>query len=313
MADELFELKNYFYLGNYANAITEGDTVHLDDDDAKTQRDIILRRIALDQGKYADIISSTDNTSPETLPAYKVLKLLAQYLDPATSFTASDLSSSVSALAHDTHSDVLPTSPSFSVLLAASYLHASEHDSALKIVNKPCPPSDKLELLSIGVQVLLAMDRCDVASREVEKMKSMDEDSTLTQLAQAFVHVHSGDKEALQEALYIYQDLLERHGATDAILNGMAAAHFALGKTDQADKVLSEALTKNPNCEVSLVNVIASAPARNKPIQLVARYFQQLVAVAPAGTWLAQYRKKEAELDDIAKTMEADTAAAVIA
>lgn len=313
MSEELFELRNYFYLGNYANALTEGETVHLDDRAAQIERDVILRRIAMEQGKYGDVIGAIDADSSDTLPVHKALRHLCQYIDPATDFSATQLKSNI-----DTLCQSFPTPAEmgkdhlFCAVAAACYVHANETDAALKTAHS-CTGS--LEPLSASVQALLAMDRADVAERdEIPAMKSIDEDNTLSQIAQAFVHLTTGaraaDKEALQEALYIYQDLLERHGATDSILNGIAACHLAMGNPGQADKVLSEALTKNPSCVISLINSIATAPARNKPAQLVQRYFQQLVSVAPHSKWLNQYRQKESEFDQIAQQMEAETSAA---
>lgn len=290
MADELFELKNYFYLGNLATASTEGETVAVDDQKAQIERDVIMKRIELAKGNYDALIQSITETSP---PALHVVKLLAELRkDPATATAAA---TALQTLAVD---EVSASSPCFLLMCAIAYAHLGDFDNALRTAHR----GNGLEELSIKVQVLIQMDRTDVAEKEVAAMQSLDEDATLTQLASAWTFLAKG-ADSVQEALYIYQDLLERHGATDQILNGMAVCHLAMGKSEESQRVLSEALTKNPNCAASLVNVICSSNYKNKPAELVSRYFAQLSRVAPSNHWLCEYNNKEAEFDQLAKQM----------
>lgn len=288
MSDELFELRNYFYLGNLAAATTEGETVSVDGPRAEIERDVILKRLDLAKGKHDEIIASVTD---ESTPALQVVKLLAQLQkDPSTADTAA------AALQAWTSDEVAVASPCCLLMCAVAYAQLGDFDNALRTANRV----NGLEELAVKVQVLLKMDRVDVAQKEVATMQSIDEDATLTQLATAWTHLSKGG-ENVQEAVYIYQDLLERHGATDSILNGMAVCHLAMGKSDESERVLKEALTKNPNCATTLINVICSSKYVNKPAELVSRYFAQLELVASSNVWLADYKRKEAEFDQLAE------------
>lgn len=290
MSDDLFELRNYFYLGNLTAATTEGETVSVDGARAIAERDIILKRLDLAKGKYDEVIQSIPD---DALPALLVVKLLAQLKkDPSIVEVAKQ------QLQEWTSDDVACASPCFLLMCAIAYAHLEDYDNALRTANR----ANGLEELSVKVQVLLKMDRIDVAEKEVAAMQAIDEDATLTQLANAWTYLGKGG-EIVQEAVYIYQDLLERHGATDQILNGLAACRLAMGKSDDAERVLKEALTKNPNCPTTLANVICSSKYKNKPAELVARYFAQLELVAPSDPWLLDYRKKEIEFDQLAQKM----------
>lgn len=292
MADELFELRNYFYLGNLTTAVTEGETVSVDDDVARLERDIILARIELAKGNYDRLLTSI---ADDAAPGMQVVKLLARLSKDASS--KDEISDILVALTAD---DLSNHSPSFLALAAIAHARLGDFDNALRCAHR----GSGLEERAIMVQVLLQMDRIDVAEKEVSTMQNVDEDATLTQLATAWTHLARGGENA-QEALYIYQDLLERHGATDAILNGMAVCHLAMGKPEESERVLSEALTKNPNCPASLVNAICTSKYKNKPAELVSRYFAQLERVDASNEWLVHYRKKEAEFDQLAEQIHA--------
>lgn len=292
MSEELFELRNYFYLGNIAAATTEGETVSVDDPKAQIEKDVIMKRLDLAKGNIDAVISSVGTDAP---PALQVVKLLAELKKDPTS--ADIVSATVQSIAED---DVASASPCCLLMCAIVYAHIGDFDNALRTANRV----NALEELAVKVQVLLRMDRVDVAERERSAMQSIDEDATLTQLATAWTHLYKGG-EGVQEAIYIYQDLLERHGATDQILNGMAVCHLALGKPEESDRVLKEALTKNPNCSTSLINVISSSKYRNKPAELVARYFAQLEQVAPNNEWLLDFKRKEIEFDQLAEQFAA--------
>eukprot|EP00177_Eucheuma_denticulatum_P003058 GFKZ01005508.1.p1 GENE.GFKZ01005508.1~~GFKZ01005508.1.p1 ORF type:complete len:294 (-),score=52.03 GFKZ01005508.1:227-1108(-) len=290
MSDELFELRNYFYLGNFSAATTEGETVSVDDPKLRIERDIILKRLELAKGNYDQVIQSIPDDAAPTLLA---VRLLAQLIkDPSIAAAAPD------QLSTWTSDELAQTSPCFLLMCAIIYARLGDFDNALRTANRV----NGFEELAVKVQVLLQMDRVDAAEKEVAKMQAIDEDATLTQLATAWTRLAKGGGD-VQEAVSIYQDLLERHGATDQILNGMAACHLAMGKPNDAERVLKEALTKNPNCPTTLVNVICSSKYHNKPAELVTRYFAQLERVAPTEPWLVDYKQKEAEFDLLAEQM----------
>jgi coatomer subunit epsilon len=284
-AEELFELRNYFYLGNFAAAITEGETVSLDDHGAQIERDVILKRIAAAQGKGDAVIASVTDSAHVALQAVKLFCTLLK--DP---LVKDAVLTTVAAWLTD---DVALASESLVLMCGIIYAHVGDYDNALRACSR-FPQA--LEHIGVKVQVLLRMDRVDVAEKEVASMQRLDEDATLTQLAAAWVHLGKGGP-AAQEAVYIYQDLLERHGATDPILNGLALCHLALGKPDDAERVLQEALAKNPNFPSTLINVVTCAKYRNKPAELVRRYLERLMEVAPSCEWLRDFHAKEAEFD----------------
>ena len=290
MADELFELRNYFYLGNLTAAWTEGETVSAEEETTKIEKSVMMARIQIARKEFDSVISTVKDTDA---PALQVVKVLANLLrDPTTKETA--LANLTGWLADNE----TISSPCFAIMCAIVYAHLGDFDNSLRVANR----CKSLEARAIAVHVMLAMDRADAAAKEVAVMQRVDEDATLTQLASAWTKLATGTD--VQDAVYIFQDLLERHGATDTILNGLALCALARGKSDEAERSLQEALSKNPNCSSTLINAVVTARYRNKPTELISRYFEQLTRVAPSNAWLNAYTEKEKEFDALAAQIE---------
>lgn len=290
---ELCELRNYFYLGNLSSAWTEGETVRVEDGRAAIEKDVLMLRIRLARGEIDAVFSEVTDSSA---PALQVVRLLAQLIkDPTTS----DVAMAALTAWLDDESNV--QSPCFATMCAITYAHLGDHDNALRAAARD---EASLEARAVAVHTLLAMDRPDVAAKEVATMQSVDEDATLTQLASAWTKLATGG-DGVQNAIYFFQDLLERHGSTHIILNGLAICALARGRPDDAERSLQEALSKDQACVPTLINAIATARHRNKPSELVARYLEQLSLVAPRNSWLVNYQAKEHEFDTLAAQLSA--------
>jgi len=284
--DELFELRNYFYMGNYSAALTEGKTIAVDSDALRIERDAIMARIAVAQGECDDVISSVSADAPVGMQAIKVLAAYSK--DKAGQAEIAKLT-----ITEWLQDPVAGSNPVLLFIAATILAEAGDWDEALRCAHR----GQSLEHMALKVELLIKIDRVDAAAKEVNGMKRIDEDHTLTQLASAWASLGSGTKNGSQEALYTYQELLERHGATEMLLNGVAACHLSLNQFADAERVLQEALSKNPANPDTLVNMIAVAQHRQKPAELVKRYRDKLTEVAPQHTALAAYNAASNLLD----------------
>lgn len=136
------------------------------------------------------------------------------------------------------------------------------------------PTSLKLLLLcrhALNVQIFLKMHRSDYAEKQLKIMQQIDEDHTLTQLANAWLDLavvitfflslllltrccraltminvvmscQGGSK--IQEAYLIFQDFSEKYQQTGIILNGKAVCSMHMGRFEDAESLLLEALNK---------------------------------------------------------------------
>mmetsp|Transcript_2955 Transcript_2955/g.5194 ORF Transcript_2955/g.5194 Transcript_2955/m.5194 type:complete len:297 (-) Transcript_2955:656-1546(-) len=287
--DDLFELRNYFYMGNFSAAITEGQTIALESEANKIERDSILARISIENKEYDAVINAIDPSSASI--AMQAVRLLALFQkDPQGSADVARFT------LKEWISDPVSGSNPLLLLIAANVLgHLEDWDDALRCAHR----GETLEHRALLIQLLLKIDRVDVAAKELAAMKSIDEDNTLSQLASCWVGIAQGTKESVQEALYTYQELLERHGATELILNGIAVCHLSLKQYADAERVLQESIAKNPSNPDTLVNLISVAQHRNKPAELVQRYRSQLIAVSPHHDAVQDYVAAESLLDSL--------------
>ena len=131
-------------------------------------------------------------------------------------------------------------------------------------------------------------------------MTEKDDDATLTQLCQAWVNMSlGGDK--IQDAYYIYQELIDKHGATPLLLNGQAASYIGQEKFDEAEAALQEAVEKDPNNVDTLINLIVLSQQTGKPSEVCNRYMTQLKDDAPYHPFVKCFLQKEADFERMAQ------------
>lgn len=69
----------------------------------------------------------------------------------------------------------------------------------------------------------------------------------------------------LQDAYYIFQEMVEKYGPTPLLLNGQATCFMGQGKYQEAQTALQEALEKDSNAPDALVNMTALSHYLGKP------------------------------------------------
>jgi len=286
--DELFDIRTALLTGNYQHCINEAQKLHVSNPEVKVQRDVIMYRAYIAQRKFGVVLDEIRSSHADELQA---VRMFADYManDSKRDSIVRDLDAKMAG-SFDMNNNVF-------VLMAGSiYYQEQNNDAALRVLHQ----SDNLECMALMVEILLKMDRVDLAKKELKRMQDTDEDSILFQLAQAwFFLTVGGDK--YQDAFYIFQEMADKHASTPLLLNGQAACYMAQGRFDDAESVLQEALDKDSNNPETLVNMVVLTQHIGKAPEVSNRYVSQLKDSHRSHPFVKDYLQKESEFDRISK------------
>lgn len=281
--DELFDVKNSYYIGSYQHCINEAQKLKPTSPEVQLERDIFVYRAYIAQKKYRVVLDEIRASSPAQL---RPLKTLAEYFSNPAKRDAI-----ISSLDEQMMSNVDITNHIFIIVAATIYNNERSYESALRILHQ----DDSLESCAMNVQTYLLSNRLDLARKELKSMQEKDEDATLSQLAQAWVNVYVGG-EKLQEAFYIYQEIIDKYGSSVSLLNGQAVCLISQGKYEEAESILQDAMEKDSNNTDTLVNMIVVSKHINKP-EVASRFLSQIKDCALDHPFVQDFAAKDAEFD----------------
>lgn len=262
--DHLFNLRNNFYLGAYQAAINNSDLTNLSPDDA-VERDCLVYRSYIALGSYQLVISEIDESAATPLQA---VKLLALYLS-----SPDNKESTISSLKEWLSDPAIGSNATLRLIAGIIFMHEEDYNEALKHTNA----GGTMELHALNVQIFLKMHRSDYAERQLRAMQQIDEDHTLTQLANAWLNLAVGGSK-IQEAYLIFQDFSEKYPMTGLILNGKAVCCMHMGNFDEAEGLLLDALNKDAKDPETLANLVVCSLHQGKS---TSRYLNQLKLTHP--------------------------------
>ena len=283
--DLLYTVKNQFWVGNFADAVREAESVRTADDSVRIERDFYRMRAEVELGTGCVNASGVDDALPTALQA---VQLYAAHRNG--SMPEADAVARLKAWMDDEN---INANPMLVVMAATVYNRLGDWRAALTALKD----GTTIEQLALRVQILVQINRLDKAQVELKRMREIDDDATLTELAKGWVYCRLGSAENMEQALYAFQELGGRFGRTAPVLNNIASCHIGLSNYEEADRCLEEAFEGDMATPETYINAIVSARHQQKPEEVVQALLDTLRAKAPTHPWVLQLDQLSEEFD----------------
>jgi coatomer protein complex subunit epsilon len=274
---ELINIHNYFHQGQYQEVV-DFDTSSFSSDNALPVRVLVLRaRLAL--GQAEDVL---DEVKGESEPEFQALGALAELHLGKTDSAVQTIEKLVSSAADNTTVQVIGGT----VLQAAG-----KSEEALALLTQH---QGSLDAVSLIVQIHLQQNRTDLALKEVSAARRWAQDSLLVNLAESWVGLRVGG-EKYQQAFYVYEELAQAPSTSSVrSLVSQAVCELHLGRTEEAQAALEQALEKDANNADAIANLLVlNVISGNQSDE----FTQKLQSTKPDHQFLADLEEKSALFD----------------
>jgi coatomer protein complex subunit epsilon len=113
-----------------------------------------------------------------------------------------------------------------------------------------------VDAIALTIQIHLEQDRNDLAFKQLMSIKSWAQDSLLVNLAESWLGLRMGGKK-YQQAFYVYEELAQAESTSASFsLVSQAVAELHLGRLEEAEAALTQAIEKEPGNANALANMI---------------------------------------------------------
>ncbi|KAJ1452114.1 coatomer epsilon subunit-domain-containing protein [Pelagophyceae sp. CCMP2097] len=292
--DELYTLRNRFWLGNFQMAIAEGNNLTRLPAALMVERDEFVYRCYIGLGQYNLVLSQIKDDAALPLRA---VKLLAKYMSSPEASKDTVLAQLVE------WSKDSSSAQNRTVQLVSALVYEKEDmmNEAFGAIHARAT----MEHVALYAQFCLKINRPDVAEKQLKKLMEQDEDATLTQLVSAWVNLALGGTK-LADAAYAYEELIDKFEPSLSLLNGLACCKLHAHKWAEAEAHLLQALGKGQNDADTLINLITCSHHAGKSADVVSRYASQLFDAHPDHPYVVKMKRAEAQFDRVASTMAVD-------
>lgn len=288
MDNENRSLRNNFYMGLYDTVIEEAK-----DATTNSAKSYYFRSLLeVNPKKCFDEVNSQSPTP------HQAIKMLGTYREAAND-NKEMVFDTVSEWLND---EILKDDRTLQLIAAQMYFEEGNYKEAMKLVSNP---GEDLEKLSLQCQILLKLDRLDLAAKVTKSMQDIDDDDPLTQLSMAWTYICQGG-EKVTEASFLLQGLIDMFGPSIRTLCSLAACQIHMnnhtGAFGQLKQARQMALTSKSKASVeTLVNSAVCMLHLQKPevVPKIVGEVEELGNEDAAG-WLKQQKKMEEMFDKYA-------------
>ncbi|KAK4248786.1 coatomer epsilon subunit-domain-containing protein [Corynascus novoguineensis] len=271
---ELINIHNHFHQGQYQEVV-DFDVSSLSPENALPARVLQLRaRVAL--GQAEDVLAEVQGEAGEGAPELAAVSALAaQALGKAD-----EAVETIEGLAQSAGDN-----PTVQVLGGTVLQAAGKSEEALALLERH---QGSLDAVALIVQIYLQKNRNDLAVKEVAAARRWAQDSLLVNLAESWVGLRLGG-EKYQQAFYVFEELAQAP-ATSSVqsLVSQAVAELHLGRIEEAQAALDQALKKEPGYAEAIANLLVLNVIAGKNAEELTNSLQKVNPEHPFLTDLAE-------------------------
>lgn len=285
--DELYAVRNNFYVGNFQVAIDEGESTPALSQQKQIELDVYVARSRLALGQGKELISSI-NQAPMAMEAVKALAVFE------TNPSKQDVC--IEKVESWLGDEMTGNNPTLRLIAGLMYTKAGKYSEALAVLKGA--GANQPEHSALMIHILILMNRIDAAQKELAELENSNaDDAVITQLAQGWVYCSLGGGKT-EEASYIFQELIDKFDPTVKLLNNLAVCKVHMEQYPEAEEMLTTALEENPGDVDSLVNLIVVSRHLNKSQEVIDNLMEQLKQKDPNNLKLKEWLEAEAIFDE---------------
>eukprot|EP00754_Rhynchopus_humris_P036666 Rhum_TRINITY_DN18755_c0_g1::Rhum_TRINITY_DN18755_c0_g1_i1::g.168342::m.168342/K17268/COPE; coatomer subunit epsilon len=323
---DLYDIRNALALGNYTAVINDAPSIKAPYQSAAAAtksllngRDYLLAKAQIGLRRYTAAIAELE--SSQWRP-HKALVLLAQYLKAPSDHTGDATREGILATATQLVDEALTSEKEataddalMATACATIAIHAADFKTAHKWLKTWAVALQKkaegaasnetllselnvlrLDVHALVVDILLRINRSDLAEQELKVMNKIDDDAPVSLLWTGYVKLGS-------DALKLFSQLADMHGTTQLLLNAVGLAQMSTGAYEQALDTFEEALAIRDSDPDTIINHL-TALKQVKPHADIRSQIEQLVANHPSHPWVWKYKSLEENFTEAANLVK---------
>ncbi|KAM3418702.1 Coatomer subunit epsilon [Cercospora zeina] len=238
---ELVNIHTAFVQGQYTSVLNDYDASNFSAENSLPIQ-ILQFRAQCALGQYVEVKKSISDKDAKQKPDLAAVRIYASYLEKPTDAVVTEAESLA-----ESASDNLTVQ-----LLAGTVLaRAGKQDQALQLLSKH---QGSLDAVALIVQIHLQQNRTDLALKEAKSARSFAQDALLVNLAESWIGMRQGG-ENYQKAFYVFEELAQAPSSASATsLIAQAVSELHMGRTEEAEVALDQALTLEPENSAAIAN-----------------------------------------------------------
>lgn len=238
---ELVNIHTAFIQGQYQSVLTDFDASSFSDSN-KLPIQVLQYRAQCALGQYDEVISAISDSNAKSTPDLAAVRIYASYLSKSSDAAVKE----AKRLAESEGENL-----TVQLLCGTVLARAGEQDAALQLLAKH---QGSLDAVALIVQIHLSQNRTDLAVKEARSARSFAQDALLVNLAESWIGMRQGG-ENYQKAFYVFEELAQGPSSASATsLIAQAVSELHMGRVEEAETALNQALTLAPENSAAIAN-----------------------------------------------------------